>query len=240
MGQDLLVFAFLLFVSIVLITVAVRLWPRDFDKYTDDILFQSVLNEVCAGMQSYEVYTAKGALRASVHKRVMNLMPSERAFLDANQDAFRKLLQDKNLLTSDNKIKKSDLKDIVAVYDGFKKTYLTRNTAELRENGITPEDFFQLRRLTEGDAVGAYVILNETKNMYYVGQAKRLFFRVNQHFTGHGNGDVYADYKYGDSFKIKLIELADSGYSDIDRLEKDLIRQYHAYSLGYNRTHGNG
>lgn len=66
-----------------------------------------------------------------------------------------------------------------------------------------------------------------------------MIFRINQHFTGHGNGDVYADYKYGDQFKIRAIRLVDSGYSDLDKLERDLIEKYEAYQLGYNKTKGN-
>ena len=62
---------------------------------------------------------------------------------------------------------------------------------------------------------------------------------MNQHFTGHGNGDVYADYKYGDSFLIKIVKLSSSGYSDLDALERDLIKKYNAYSAGYNKTSGN-
>ena len=104
---------------------------------------------------------------------------------------------------------------------------------------VTPDEFFLIKSMQDGDKVGAYVIHNETKDMYYVGQAKRLFHRINQHLTGHGNGDVYADYKYGDDFSIKIVTLADSGYSDLDLLEKDLIDLYDACENGYNRTVGN-
>lgn len=106
-------------------------------------------------------------------------------------------------------------------------------------DGISPSEFFARRTAISGDSVGVYIILNRTKSKYYVGQAKRLYFRVNQHFTGHGNGDVYADYKYGDQFRIKLITLRESGYDDLDKLERDLIRQYHANIDGYNKTSGN-
>ena len=109
-----------------------------------------------------------------------------------------------------------------------------------QSEAMTPDDFFELRKRQDGDIVGVYIIYNDNRNMYYVGQSKRVFFRVNQHFTGHGNGDVYADYKYGDSFKIQIITLANSGYSDLDMLEKDLIKKYDAYNSGYNRTAGNG
>ena len=107
------------------------------------------------------------------------------------------------------------------------------------EPGMTPQEFFALRNESNGDAVGVYIIHNVTQDKYYVGQAKRVMFRVNQHLTGHGNGDVYADMKMGNEFRIQIVRLVDSGYSDLDKLERDLIAQYHAYDTGYNRTKGN-
>ena len=108
-------------------------------------------------------------------------------------------------------------------------------------NSISPEQFFKLKKTVDGDMVGVYVIYNKNKKMYYVGQATRLFFRVNQHFTGHGNGDVYGDYKRGgDKFTIKLLPLVNSGYYDLDKFEKDMIAKYDAYNNGYNKTIGNG
>lgn len=114
---------------------------------------------------------------------------------------------------------------------------------------VTPEQLAEMRQATlKGrgnrtskvidDFVGVYIIYNKTKNMYYVGQAKKVLQRANQHFTGHGNGDVYADYKYGDEFTIKTIPLNTSGYSSLDALEKDTIRAYDAFSKGYNKTRG--
>lgn len=122
---------------------------------------------------------------------------------------------------------------------------LANNSAEM-----TPEEFFRVRNASLGgkgkkhistsqDFVGVYVLYNESKNMYYVGQAKKVLQRINAHLTGHGNGDVYADYKYGDSFKIKAISFANSGYESIDKLEKDTIQTYNAFSKGYNKTRGN-
>ena len=106
---------------------------------------------------------------------------------------------------------------------------------------MSPEQFFKLRKTINGDMVGVYILYNCNKKMYYVGQGIRIFFRVNQHFTGHGNGDVYADYKRGkDTFTIKLISLVNSGYYDLDKLEKDMIAKYDAYNNGYNKTAGNG
>lgn len=114
---------------------------------------------------------------------------------------------------------------------------------------ITPSEFFNLRRRVNSyrtiksdptyNFTGVYILFNKTKNMYYVGQAKHIFDRVNQHFTGKGNGDVYADYKYGDEFTIKMINFENSGYSSLNELERHTIWVYNAYSKGYNKTRGN-
>ena len=115
---------------------------------------------------------------------------------------------------------------------------------------VTSEEFFDIRSSryggrggkyvsTEMDFAGVYILNNHTKDMFYVGQAKRVFQRVNNHFTGHGNGDVYADYKYGDYFTIKMINFENSGFESLNELERDAIMTYDAYSNGYNKTSGN-
>ena len=138
-------------------------------------------------------------------------------------------------------IKRKELQSAIADFrkDRFRAMQENMDDFLNRSETITPEEFFEIKQQQKGDVVGVYIIHNETNDQYYVGQAKRLFFRINQHFTGHGNGDVYADYKYGDDFSIKIIRLSESGYDDIDQLEKDMIERYHAFSAGYNRTSGN-
>ena len=80
---------------------------------------------------------------------------------------------------------------------------------------------------------------NTTRDLYYVGQSVRVVGRVTQHLTGHGNGDVYADLKYGDAFEISVVSLTQSGYESLDALERDAIDAFNAYGRGYNRTRGN-
>lgn len=106
---------------------------------------------------------------------------------------------------------------------------------------VSPKEFLKHKDafLKNGDYTGVYVIHNTTKDLYYVGQSVRVVGRVTQHFTGHGNGDVYADYKYGDTFTINTIPLNGSGYDSIDALERNAIATYNAYNKGYNRTRGN-
>lgn len=114
---------------------------------------------------------------------------------------------------------------------------------------LTPKEFFNLRNRKTMDnkqhisssysITGVYVLFNETKNLVYVGQGKNVLSRVNSHFTGSGNGDVYADYKYGDEFKIKLVSLVSSGYASLNDLERAMINTYNSYERGYNRNRGN-
>lgn len=107
--------------------------------------------------------------------------------------------------------------------------------------GASPQEFMRARSaLTRnGDFTGIYVIHNKTKDKYYVGQSVRVVGRVRQHLMGRGNGDVYADYKYGDKFEINLVSLRESGYDSLDALERDTIEAYGGYTKGYNRTRGN-
>lgn len=51
---------------------------------------------------------------------------------------------------------------------------------------------------------GIYIIHNVTKNKYYVCQSRIVLKIVRNHFSGSGNGDVYADFKYNDEFLCPL------------------------------------
>lgn len=118
------------------------------------------------------------------------------------------------------------------------------------ESAFTPEEFFEMRERSFGnpdtplyeagqDFKGVYVLFNEDKNKYYVGQGIRVLSRVNNHFTGRGNGDVYADYRYLDHFTIRIIPLAGSGFDNLNQLERYTIEYYDAFASGYNKTRGN-
>lgn len=138
------------------------------------------------------------------------------------------------------------------VYTVWKKENINKQIDELANNvsEITPEEFMKMRKYSFGgrgrpsyaltkNFAGVYILFNESKNMYYVGQGKQVLNRVYAHFTGKGNGDVYADYKYGDSFKIRMIALENSGFDTLNELERYTISRFDAYSHGYNKTRGN-
>lgn len=141
---------------------------------------------------------------------------------------------------------------VVAVIPIIRTRNVKKKIKELADNSleITPQEFFKIRNASNGgrgrkhistqhDFAGVYILYNHTKNMHYVGQGKKVFQRVNNHFTGHGNGDVYADYKYGNDFTIKMIALESSGFKTLNELKRNTIAAYNAYAKGYNKTRGN-
>ena len=129
----------------------------------------------------------------------------------------------------------------------LKSRKIKRQILKLANNSIemTPKSFMELRKNAmkkkdhKCNYSGVYIIYNKSKDMYYIGQATRVLDRLNQHFTGHGNGDVYADFKYGDNFSIRTIALKNSNCKSLNELERKTIKTYDAYSKGYNRTRGN-
>lgn len=108
---------------------------------------------------------------------------------------------------------------------------------------ISADEFLSSRRAqhsgSASELTGVYILHNVSRDMYYVGQSVRVIQRVTQHFTGRGNGDVYADYRNGEEFTIRTISLASSGYQSLNDLERDAILAYDAYRRGYNKTRGN-
>lgn len=91
---------------------------------------------------------------------------------------------------------------------------------------------------------GCYIILifnKEVKNgdyrnyeNVYVGQSARVCNRVHNHLIGKGNGDVYADAKFGKKVYVKLIFCDRVEMNDV---EKTFIELYDATS-SYNGTKG--
>ncbi len=72
------------------------------------------------------------------------------------------------------------------------------------------------------DSPGIYIILNKTKELYYVGQSKTVLKRVKCHFTGKGNGDVYADFKYNDQFEVTIHKCSEI---ELNQKRKNVYRE---------------
>lgn len=94
------------------------------------------------------------------------------------------------------------------------------------------------------DGPGCYVITiynrpvrnkrwDKYKNIY-IGQSVHIFQRVHNHFNGKGNGDIYADIKYGKYVYVRFVQCEKEEMND---LEKKLISTFNATS-SYNKTKG--
>ena len=122
-----------------------------------------------------------------------------------------------------------------------KETELRARIFGLSGEGLAAKDFLESRAVlkADGDITGVYVLRNKTNDKCYVGQSSKVIDRAAAHLTGRGNGDVYADFKYGAEFEVALIPLNGSGYNSLDELERETIKAYNAFDTGYNRTRGN-
>ena len=98
----------------------------------------------------------------------------------------------------------------------------------------------------DNDHPGCYVILifnqkvkdNDYKKYKnaYVGQSVNVLHRVHQHLTGHGNGDVYADFKNGMYLYVQVRLCSEETLND---MERSLISMFD-YRKMYNKTRGGG
>lgn len=86
------------------------------------------------------------------------------------------------------------------------------------------------------DCTGCYAVHNISRDQWYVGQAHSITKRLKQHFGGvGGNGDVYADFKYGEVFEILIYPLHLSSFKTLSQQEHYYIEYFDAYNHGYNR-----
>lgn len=92
------------------------------------------------------------------------------------------------------------------------------------------EEFMAQRKaLTQqGEITGIFIVHNATKDLYYVGQSAKAIDRAAIQFLGRGNCDVYADYKYGDSFNVRIIPLSGSSYESLNELKRAAIQALEA------------
>ena len=236
---------YVLLISVVLYKILSLTLKIHYSVIINKIIMEAARMKTTYKMKQADVYiNGCGKIRPEVQNKIYK-QAEKYSEIYRNESVYIANYFYKNgLIDNHGKTRKIKLFKLAAAlwdYDDFgREECLSNLRADAETLGLPPEQFLNLRKQVQGDVVGVYIIYNITKRKYYVGQAKKLYFRVWQHFTGHGNGDVYADYKYGDKFVIRLLTLQASGYQDLDMLERDMIRQYNAFTTGYNKTIGNG
>ena len=131
--------------------------------------------------------------------------------------------------------------------EAYKLALAKKKAEEDWLNGFTDlaiPDFFDLYEKNKQTITGVYIIHNNSKNKYYVGQATKIFDRVYNLFTGNGGNagskELFYDYvKTRDQFTVKIVPLNKSNFNSLDALEKYFITKFKAKAVGYNKTAGN-
>jgi len=145
---------------------------------------------------------------------------------------------DKEKREEESRIKQLKKEEQKSKLETFKKT-----KDELKEKLKSQIDAKYWRSLNsvlssaDKGGVGIYIIHNQTKNKFYVGQAKQIFSRIKKHFDV---SDLARDFLTGDAMQIKFLtanELDDS--YRLDHIEKTGIEIFNADTSGYNKTTGN-
>lgn len=149
----------------------------------------------------------------------------------------------------------SDLKNIIRQYlnspevkqlnnkkimNKMEKYSLFANFIELKSPHYFKKYLKEVHNISE--ITGIYIIYNETKDKYYVGQGKRAISRCLSHFTNPKDNakKIKVDYEFGDAFFINFIKYIDTNYDTLDELEYDYIGICNSLEpFGYNKIRGN-
>ena len=163
------------------------------------------------------------------------------AYVFNHQSEINEFLQRNGYTDTLKNLTPSDRYTIIAyIRQGYEDEVRQISKRNAASSWLSIESVRKLYGETQGDFVGVYIFHNLNNDKYYVGQAKRVLYRINQHLTGYGNPDLYHDYLNNHTFEVHIIKLVESGYEDLDKLERDLIVKYDSYRSGYNRNSGNG
>lgn len=114
-------------------------------------------------------------------------------------------------------------------------------------HGIKASRFLEIRNKRFGgqgnkmylhnfDFIGVYIILNETKNKYYIGHGQNVFNRIGDVLNGRGNMFVYNDFINGDQLIISFRSLDLSSFHSLADLEQDTLNNMSNQYTNYANT----
>ena len=131
--------------------------------------------------------------------------------------------------------KKDFMKQQLDVYKQTKEQL--KEELRVRFDGKEWRPLESILKSADKGVVGVYILYNQTKNKYYIGQAKQILKRIRDHFEVE---DVARDFLNGDKIQVKFLTASELG-SDyrLDHIEKTGIEIFDAGKTGYNKTQGN-
>ena len=139
---------------------------------------------------------------------------------------------------------KQILKEVKTIERKEKLANFKRDKDQLKEqlkSELAAKEWLPLKSIldkVDKGSTGIYVLYNQTKNKYYVGQAKQINARIKKHFEIEQIAwDCFVN---GDTIKIKYLTSNELNKDyNIDHIEKTAIEIFDAKTTGYNKTEGN-
>jgi predicted GIY-YIG superfamily endonuclease len=136
----------------------------------------------------------------------------------------------------------AQLKSLAAADRKQKLEHFKQTQDQLRENlraQFDKKTWTPLEKILSGTdkgGIGIYVLYNETKNKYYVGQAKQIFKRIRDHFCIE---DIARDFIAGDNITATFLTAneLDADYR-MDHVERLGIEIFDSEKNGYNKRQG--
>lgn len=139
---------------------------------------------------------------------------------------------------------------IFVIHQDFKQKKEIEDTIFSFSQGniiLTPSEFLEIRNKSFGGQgrpkyanyfgfIGIYIILNNSKKNYYIGQSQKVIDGINKQFTGKGNQYLYNDYITGDTFLTKAIRLDTSGFYTIEEFKKCNVDYYNQEYQSYSSS----
>lgn len=144
---------------------------------------------------------------------------------------------DKEQKEQQQQLKELKRADQKAKLENFKQTReQLKEKLRMQFDGKEWQPLDKILKSADKGGIGIYVLYNETKNKYYVGQAKQIYKRIRDHFQVE---DIARDFLNGDEIKARFLTAneLDADYR-MDHIETIGIEIFDAEKGGYNKKQG--
>lgn len=112
-----------------------------------------------------------------------------------------------------------DIDDFLALYD--QRIYDIRSKQE------------DIKYMKSLDFKGVYCIKNNSKQKYYIGMGDKVFRKVERHFKGYGNQDIFSGYNKKNQFSVMFFRFEGSGYDSLTEYENCIKKEKANELVGY-------
>ena len=169
-------------------------------------------------------------------KTLMSTAQQQQEMINKLTERDRKIRENEELKALQKKEQKSKQMELLKRYRETKGALLDELKQKLDKTQYEP--VVNILTKSEKGAIGIYIIHNKTKDKWYIGQAKQLNKRVQDHFKADPIAIDYLSNK--NEFEIALIPATElNGNYTINAIEMSMIELIKKDHPIYNKTEGN-